>query len=99
MREESKEPCCAEMMDRLMSDKNSGETCPMSRMCRGMMKKANPGLFMAIPGIALLFFGALLFLKPVLFVWFVAGASILMGIGMLVAAVLARRFLNRPRAA
>lgn len=99
MREESKEPCCAEFMDRMTSGGSSVEACPMFKMCGGAMRRANPGLFLAIAGIALLVLGGLIFLKPMILGWFMAGMSILLGIGMLVVAVLLSRFATRSRAA
>jgi len=55
------------------------------------MGRANPGFLLAIPGVALLLFGALMLLNPKFLVWVAAGVAILMGIGMLVGAVMARR--------
>lgn len=99
MPDKSQKPCCGETMDRMMSDSRSVESCPMAKMCRGAMGRVKPGLFLAVAGTALLLFGALIFLKPALLAWFVAGMLIFIGVGMVAGAVLASRFSTRPRAA
>jgi len=96
MHDDSIESCCTEMMDRMSAEGTRQQTCLMSKMCNGI-GKVNPGFFLAVLGAALVLCGAAIALAPTLLVWFVAGASILLGIGILVVAGLASRFSTRLR--
>jgi hypothetical protein len=96
-RDDPMSACCTEMMDRMKSDSDEADRCPMSKMCKGAMEKARFGSLLAIMGIALLILGALILLAPTVLVWFAAGTAILLGTGMLVLAGLASRFSTRLR--
>lgn len=57
--------------------------CPMAETCKGMMDKPGYGLWMMLPGVALIAVGVLIILYPQILAWLVAAALICMGIGML----------------
>ncbi|MDH3469033.1 MAG: hypothetical protein OES26_24640 [Gammaproteobacteria bacterium] len=65
--------------------------CPMARMCGGMMKKRSSGWLLMLPGILLIILGVLIFVEPQILVWFIAAATILMGIMLLMMAGFIRR--------
>ena len=60
------------------------EMCPMASMCKGMMSKPWSGYLLMIPGVVLILLGVLILLKPKILFWIVAGASIIMGIIVLI---------------
>jgi len=66
--------------------------CPMAKMCEGMMKKPPSGFAAMAAGVALIVFGALIFVEPRMLVWFAGGALVLIGIMLLVMAQFIRRF-------
>ncbi len=57
--------------------------CPMSGMCKQMMKKPGTGFWMIIPGLVFIALGILIMLYPQILAWFIAIALIVMGIAML----------------
>ena len=61
-------------------------TCPMGRMCVGMMKKQHSGWFLMLPGILLIILGVLIVVEPRILVWFIAAATVLFGAMMLIMA-------------
>ena len=65
--------------------------CPMGKMCTGMMKKSSPGWFLLLPGILLILLGVLIVVEPRVLVWFIAAATILFGIMMLMMAGFIRK--------
>ena len=76
-----------------MSRPTSGDTtetasCPMVRMCEGMMKGGarGLGLLLLIPAAVLLTLGAAILLVPKLLTWLVAGGLIFFGVLVLVMA-------------
>lgn len=71
----------------------SMETCPMSGMCKGMMKRgAWSGWLLLLPGVLLVAGGLLVILMPKVLVWLLGGSAILMGVMSLFMANWMRRF-------
>ena len=66
-----------------MTDTRPMSMCPMAETCKGMMDKPGSGLWMMLPGVALIAVGVLIILYPQILAWLVAVALICMGIGML----------------
>ena len=71
--------------------------CPMATTCKGMMEKPFFGLLLIIPGIVFIAVGVLILIEPVILVWLVAAASIVMGIMMLMLAGFIRKIGRRFR--
>lgn len=71
--------------------------CPMGRMCTGMMKKPSSGWFLMLPGILLILLGVLIVVEPRILVWFIAAATILFGIMMLMMAGFFRKMRTERR--
>lgn len=65
--------------------------CPMGKMCMGMMKKLSYSWFLMLPGILLILLGVLIVVEPRILVWFIAAATILFGIMMLMMAGFIRK--------
>jgi Flp pilus assembly protein TadB len=59
-------------------------TCPMAETCKGMVEKPMPKFLLPLPGLLFIAVGVLILLIPTLLVWFIAFASIAMGIMMLI---------------
>ena len=57
--------------------------CPMAETCKGMAEKPMPK-FLLLPGLLFIAVGVLILLIPALLVWFIALASIAMGVLMLI---------------
>lgn len=89
--------CCPDMTEGMGFDARRTESCPMATMCRGAMGRMRIGPFLALLGLALLVIGALILFEPKALIWLIAGTSILMGFGMLAAAVFAPRRAARVR--
>ncbi len=66
-----------------MTDTRPMPMCPMAETCKVMMDKPGSGLWMMLPGVALIAAGVLIILYPQILAWLVAVALICMGIGML----------------
>ena len=68
-------------------------SCPMAKMCEGMMKGGarGLGLLLLIPAAVLLTLGVAILLVPKILTWLVAGGLVLVGGLILVAAYHARR--------
>lgn len=73
--------------------------CPMAETCKGMMDKPLPRFLLILPGIMFIAVGILILFLPMLLVWMVAAASIVMGMMMLVGANFMRRMSERLRSA
>jgi hypothetical protein len=73
---------------------NNKEMCPMSSMCKGMMGKPGSGLLLMVPGTILILGGILILIKPQILFWLMAGASILIGVIMLVFANFMRKMAS-----
>jgi hypothetical protein len=58
--------------------------CPMAETCKGMAEKPMPKFLLLLPGLLFIAVGVLILLIPALLVWFIALASIAMGILMLI---------------
>ena len=71
--------------------------CPMATTCKGMMEKPFSGLLLIIPGIVFIAVGVLILIEPVILVWLVAAASIVMGIMMLMLAGFVQKIGRRFR--
>jgi hypothetical protein len=71
----------------------SRTSCPMSKMCEGMMRGGGRGLglLLVIPAAVLLSLGAAILLVPQILTWLVAGGLMVVGGLILVAALIARR--------
>lgn len=65
--------------------------CPMAAMCKGMMKKPPSGLAVMLAGAALIAVGVLIFLKPLILVWLMGTAFVMLGIMLLIMANFVRR--------
>ena len=74
-------------------------SCPMAKMCEGMMKGGarGLGLLLLIPAAVLLTLGATILFVPKILTWLVAGGLVLVGGLILVAACRVRR-LSPPAA-
>ena len=70
-------------MEEVMVETTQMPMCPMAEKCKGMMDKPGYGLWMMLPGVALIAVGVLIILYPQILAWLVAAALICMGIGML----------------
>lgn len=73
--------------------------CPMAETCKGMMDKPMPRFLLLLPGVVFIAVGVLILFMPLLLVWLVAAASIVMGIMMLMGAGFMRRMGKRLRSA
>jgi hypothetical protein len=73
---------------------NNKEMCPMSSMCKGMMKRSGSKFLLMLPGGILIIIGILILMKPQILFWLVAGASILMGVIMLLFANFMRKIVS-----
>jgi hypothetical protein len=71
----------------------SRASCPMAKMCEGMMKGRGRGLglLLVIPAAVLLSLGVVILLAPQILTWLVAGGLMVVGGLILVAALIARR--------
>lgn len=76
---------------------DSMEKCPMESMCKGIMGKSGFGLFLMIPGAALMLGGVLILIEPKVLFWLMAGTSILIGVILLVFANFIRKMGTRMR--
>ena len=61
-----------------MTDTRPMPMCPMAETCKGMMDKPGYGLWMMLPGVALIAVGVLIILYPQILAWLVAAALICM---------------------
>lgn len=69
--------------------------CPMAETCKGLMEKPSIGFMVIVPGIALIILGMAVIIEPLILVWLVATAFIVIGIAMLMLAVFMRRIGGR----
>ena len=84
--------CCEEMMG---PDFKAMEMCPMSGMCKGMMKQgAWSSSFMLLPAVFMIAFGLLIILMPQVLAWLLGGMAIFMGVMFLLMANQFRKFAN-----
>jgi hypothetical protein len=67
----------------------------MAKMGKGMMERSGFGILMVIPGLLLIAGGVLVLIEPRVLVWFLAGASILMGLAILFFATFMRKIRAR----
>lgn len=65
--------------------------CPMASICKGMAEKPASGFLLMIPGFLLILAGVIIILEPRVLVWFMASASILIGVIMLFLASFLRK--------
>ena len=61
--------------------------CPMATTCRGMSETPMLKSLLPLPGLLMIAVGVLILLVPALLVWFIALASIVMGILLLIFAI------------
>lgn len=71
------------------------QMCPMTTMFKGMTERPGFGILMVIPGLLLVAGGVLILIEPRILVWFLAGASILMGLAILFFATFMRKIRAR----
>lgn len=69
--------------------------CPMAPMCQRMLKRSGIGVLIAIPGVLLVSAGVLVILEPRVLFWLLGGASVVIGLGLISAAVLVRKATAR----
>jgi hypothetical protein len=72
--------------------------CPMAKMCAGMMGKRPSGVLLMLPGVLLIGVGALIVIEPIILIWLMAAASVLMGIMLLAIAGFVRKIGAQFRA-
>ncbi|HZM35681.1 MAG TPA: hypothetical protein VFC18_14460 [Burkholderiales bacterium] len=72
---------------------NPMATCPMAKICKGMMEKSPSRSLFVLPGLLLIVLGVLIFVEPRIVVWLVASVAILMGLMFFMMA----RFIGRLR--
>lgn len=72
-------------------------TCPMARMCMGMMEKRPFGWLLMLPGVLLIVVGVLIVVEPKILVWLIAAAAVLLGIMLLTMATFIRKAGARLR--
>lgn len=65
--------------------------CPMAKMCTRMMGKRPTGVLLMLPGVLLIVVGALIVIEPIILIWLMATASVLLGIMLLVMAGFVRK--------
>jgi hypothetical protein len=90
---------CAEMMNKMSEGENPMESCPMSAMFKRTAGKRGFRLLAMIPGLLFVLGGLAIILQPQILVWLMAAASILVGIGLLVAASLFLKLASNLQAA
>ncbi len=73
--------------------------CPMAETCKGMVEKPLAVLLLIILGFALIVVGVLIVVDPKILVWLAAGASMLMGVVVLMLAGFVRKVGERFRSA
>lgn len=73
--------------------------CPMAETCKGMMEKRSSGLFLVVPGLLFIAVGVLIIFVPQALVWFMAAASVLFGVALLLLANFMRGISARLRGA
>ena len=78
-----------------MADRVAMPTCPMAKVCQGMMEKRGFGVWMIVPGLMFIVLGVAIIFYPKILVWLVAAALIVMGLGMLMMLNVMRNFGNR----
>lgn len=78
-----------------MAEKSPMPMCPMAETCRGMMGQPGSGLWMMMPGLALIALGVLILVFPQILPWLLAIALMLMGAAMLVMIGFMRRIGQR----
>ncbi|MDH3667686.1 MAG: hypothetical protein OEN23_12220 [Paracoccaceae bacterium] len=61
--------------------------CSPAETCKGMSKNSLPKFLLPLPGLLMIAVGALIFMVPALLVWFIALASIAMGVLLLIFAI------------
>ena len=71
--------------------------CPMAETCEGMMKKPFSGTAVVLPGLVFIGLGVLVVIYPLILVWLVAAALVLVGAMMLMMAGFVRRIGTRFR--
>lgn len=84
-----------------MADDTSRRTpmamCPMAGMCKRMMDKPPTGLFLMLPGAALIAVGVLILVEPAILVWLAGAASVLFGVMLIAMGGFVRRLGVRLR--
>jgi uncharacterized membrane protein HdeD (DUF308 family) len=70
----------------------------MAETCKGMMEKPSSGFMLIIPGIVLIILGVAVIIEPLILVWLVAIALIVMGIAVLMLTAFMRKIGKRFRA-
>ncbi|MFQ6022630.1 MAG: hypothetical protein ACE5NW_07910 [Acidiferrobacterales bacterium] len=85
------------MMRRMKEGAGAMAMCPMANVCMGMTAKSPSGFLLMLPGALLVVVGVLILIEPKVLGWLVAGASILLGIILLMIANFIRRFGARLR--
>lgn len=58
----------------------SMEMCPMSSMCKGLMRKRHSRLVLLLPGLVLILLGVIILIEPKVLVWLIAAIVIVLGI-------------------
>ena len=66
-------------------------TCPMAKMCEGMMEKPRSSTLLMLPGVLLIVLGVLIFIEPRIAAWLIGALAILMGVMFFMMA----RFIGR----
>ena len=73
------------------------QMCPMADTCKGMMSKPFSGTAVVLPGLVFIGLGILVVIYPLILVWLVAAALILVGAMMLMMAGFVRKIGTRFR--
>ncbi len=68
--------------------------CPMGAMCKGMMQKPFSGVWLIVPGVALITLGVLMIIEPRILLWVIAASFVLFGIMMLMMVGMMRRMFR-----
>lgn len=71
--------------------------CPMAETCEGMMRKPFSGTAVVLPGLVFIGLGVLVVIYPLILVWLVAAALVLVGVMMLMMAGFVRKIGTRLR--
>ncbi len=71
--------------------------CPMAETCEGMMRKPFSGTAVVLPGLVFIGLGVLVVIYPLILVWLVAAALVLVGAMMLMMAGFVRKIGTRFR--
>jgi hypothetical protein len=90
---------CKEMMKGMEAGSGPAGMCPMTAMFNGVLERTRFLALLFVPGAALVVGGAVILFEPRILVWLMAGASILLGIGLVVIAYTIRRFAAGPQTA